>query len=117
MHQTVTQIVNDRKDQIRHLLSSYSFNRPIDLLRRHSQRVDELDRAMAAGMSHRVALMKSHTDALGHRIRALDPQLTLKRGYTIVSRNDTIISSRATLQTDDAIEIRFHDGTVRSTVS
>lgn len=117
MHQTVTQMVSDRKDQIRHLLSSYSFNKPIDLLRQHTQRVDELDRSMAASVAHRVALVRSHADALHHRIKALDPQLTLKRGYAIVSRNDAIVSSATMLHANDAIDIRFHDGNVSSTVS
>jgi len=117
MHQTVTQMVIDRKGQIRHLLSSYSFNKPIDLLRQHSQRVDELDRSMAAGVAHRVALVRAHADALRYRIKALDPQLTLKRGYAIVSKNDAIVSSATMLHVNDAIDIRFHDGSVGSTVT
>ena len=117
MHEIVTQMVTDRKARIRHSLKSYSFNRPIDLLHRYTQRVDELDRSMASGLSHRLALMKSNTGALHHRINALDPQLTLKRGYAIVSKDDMIVSSRTSVATDDAITIRFHDGTIRSTVS
>lgn len=117
IYQSLTQIVDSRKEQIRHLLSSYSFNKPLDLLRRHSQRLDELDRTLAKSIGHNVALLKSRTDALDHRIRALDPQMTLKRGYAIVSRNDTIISSRALLHAEDAIDIRFHDGIARSIVS
>jgi exodeoxyribonuclease VII large subunit len=117
IHEAVTAMLNDRKEHVRNLLRSYSFNRPIDLLRQHSQRVDELDRGLSSAISHRLALLKSLSQALHHRIAALDPGLVLQRGYAIVYRGDEIVSAANRLHADDEIDIKFRDGTVSSKVT
>jgi exodeoxyribonuclease VII large subunit len=116
IHEDTLSMLNVRRDRIQNLLRSYSFNRPIDLLRQFSQRVDELERAITSGVAHHFAMLKAHCDSLSFRISALDPQLTLRRGYAIVSRNSSIIASSTALHSDDDIDIQFHDGVVRSTV-
>jgi exodeoxyribonuclease VII large subunit len=116
IHEAVIAMLNDRKEHVRNLLRSYSFNRPIDLLRQHSQRVDELDRGLSSAISHRLALLKSSSQALHHRMAALDPALVLQRGYAIVYRGDKIISAANRLHTNDEIDIKFRDGTVSSKV-
>jgi exodeoxyribonuclease VII large subunit len=116
MHDEVGQIVRGHREQVQHIVQSYAFNRPVDLLRQFNQRVDELDRAMASSASHLFALLKARCTSLGQRMSALDPQLTLKRGYVLVSKDGVTVSSAARLQTNDAIALRFHDGTVQSTV-
>jgi exodeoxyribonuclease VII large subunit len=116
MHDEVGQIVRGHREQVQHIVQSYAFNRPVDLLRQFNQRVDELDRAMASSVSHLFALLKARCTSLGQRMSALDPQLTLKRGYVLVSKDGVTVSSAARLQTNDAIALRFHDGTVQSTV-
>jgi exodeoxyribonuclease VII large subunit len=117
IHEAVIAMLNDRKEHVRNLLRSYSFNRPIDLLRQHSQRVDELDRGLSSAISHRLALLKSSSQALHHRITALDPGLVLQRGYAIVYRGDEIVSAANRLHVNDEIDIKFRDGTVSSKVT
>jgi exodeoxyribonuclease VII large subunit len=117
IQESMLQMLSFHKGNIRHLIRSYSFNKPVDLLRQFSQRLDEIDRGMAASIAHRFALVQSNTNALHHRLVALDPQLTLKRGYTIVHKDQKIIDSSTVLHAEDVIDIKFHDGEVRSTVS
>jgi len=116
IHEDMLTALSVRRDRIQNLLHSYSFNKPIDLLRQFSQRIDELDRALTSGAAHLFALRKTRCESLMHRIATLDRRLTLKRGYTIVTRNAATITSSAALHRDDDIEIQFHDGFVRSTV-
>lgn len=116
MHNQLLTMVRYRKENIQHLLRSHAFNKPLDLLRNNSQRIDELERGMASVINHRIALTRSGVDALRHRIHALDPGLTLKRGYAMVLKGDRIIGSSALLKADDLIQTRFHDGTVESIV-
>jgi exodeoxyribonuclease VII large subunit len=117
LNDRLLEMLRYRKENILHLLKSYSFNKPIDLLRQFSQRVDELDRRMAGHMEHRLALIKASTDSIHRRALALDPNLVLKRGYTIVYKDERIVGSSKPLNPQDAIDIKFHDGVVRSTVS
>lgn len=116
MHESLTTMLNHRKEHVRHLLHTYSFNKPIDLLRQHSQRVDEFDRGLTSAVSHRLALLKASSASLDRRIAALDPNMVLKRGYTMVYREGEVVSSSARLRPSDEIQIKFKDGTLPSKI-
>jgi exodeoxyribonuclease VII large subunit len=117
LHDRMLEMLRYRKENISHLLKSYSFNKPLDLLRQFSQRVDELERGMAAGIGHRFAMIKAAGESLHRRIQALHPDLVLKRGYAIVYKDEKIVGSCKILDPRDVIDVKFHDGIVRSTVS
>lgn len=116
LNQRIDDIVKDRYRQVHHLVRSHAFNKPIDLLRQRSQRVDELDRRLSSALTHRLRLLKSSSESLHHRISALDPKLVLRRGYTMIHRGDQLVGSAVLLNADDEINIEFYDGTVRSKV-
>ncbi len=109
--------LNRHKVTIAHLLKSYSFNRPIDLLQQRSQRFDELARSLSLSGSHKFAMTSARAQSLQKRLAALDPRLALKRGYAIVYREGRIVMSKVEVQPQDPVEIRFHDGTVQSIIS
>ncbi len=117
MHENVHELVHSRKERIRHLLHSYSFNRPLDLLRQYSQRVDELERSMTAAMAHRFSILKARSESLRHQLIALDPTSVLRRGYAIVRKEGRVVASRHALKPADEISITFHDGSISSRVS
>jgi exodeoxyribonuclease VII large subunit len=114
--QAVLGIVSKQRERIHNLLSSYAFNRPVDLLRQHSQRVDEVLRALHRVAGHAFALTTARQGSLDQRLRALDPRLALKRGYAIVRKKGSIVSSVGQVHARDAIEVEFQDGIVRSTI-
>jgi len=116
MHESIENRLKEQSTAIRHLLTSYAMSRPVDLHRQLSQRLDELQKTMSVAADHRVALTSAAVDSLTHRITALDPHRTLKRGYAIVRKENRIIGSRAPLRARDTIEVEFHDGKVQSTV-
>jgi exodeoxyribonuclease VII large subunit len=116
MRDNVASIVRDRRRRILHLLESYAFNRPIDLFRQQSQRFDEITRVLQSSTEHLFALTRSRTTALQQRIASLNPRQVLKRGYAMVVREGSIISSSGVLHPDDLIDVEFHDGSVRSRV-
>jgi exodeoxyribonuclease VII large subunit len=112
----VRDIVRTQKNRVHNLLNSYAFNRPIDLLRQQSQRVDELERALVRNAGHGFALTAARHEAVAGRLASLDPGLALRRGYAIVRREGVIVSSRAVLRANDEAEIEFRDGSVRTTI-
>ena len=117
LNDRMLEMVRNRKESILSLLKSYSFNKPIDLLRQFSQQVDDLDRGLRTRVEHKFALLKASTESLRSRALALDPNLVLKRGYTIIYKDARFIVSSKSLESDDVIDIKFHDGVVRSIVS
>jgi exodeoxyribonuclease VII large subunit len=115
------QIISDKitteRDTIHSLLQSYAFNRPIDLLRQHSQKLDEQRRVLTRILSHTFSLNQQRLHALEQRIASLNPDTILKRGYTMVMKGGRIIGSAAMLDDDDAIAVRFHDGNIPAVVT
>jgi exodeoxyribonuclease VII large subunit len=114
--QAVVDIVSNQKERIHNLLNSYAFNRPVDILRQHSQHVDEVLRALHRVAGHAFALTSTRQRSLDQRLMALDPRLALKRGYAIVRKDGSIVNSARQLHGRDAIDVEFQDGTVRSTI-
>jgi exodeoxyribonuclease VII large subunit len=114
--EAVLDTVSRQREHIRYLLSSYAFNRPIDLFRQHSQHLDENQRMLHRNMASYFSAREERARSLGLRLRALDPRLVLKRGFVIVRRDDAIIGSRGELHARDSVEMEFHDGRIRSTI-
>jgi exodeoxyribonuclease VII large subunit len=98
------------------LVTSYSFNRPKDLVREYSQRVDELDRSLGISFAHGVQRVQQKYFSLWQQLQALNPGGVLKRGYAIVRKDGRIISRSDSLNQGDRAEVQFHDGTVGVTV-
>ena len=105
------------KDKVQSLLRSYSLNRPLDMIRERSQTVDELDRRLRQMLEHRMGLLRQRTESLAKRTESVDPKLTLKRGFSIVYRDEKIIPAASLLSGNESISIRFHDGTAESIVT
>ena len=116
MADSFTRTIANRREQIRRLLESYSFNRPVDLLQQYSQRIDEVQRALRVGAVHMVQLTRASYNGLRQRMDALDPRLVLNRGYAIVRKEEHIVSSGKSLKSRELVEIEFHDGRIHSRV-
>jgi exodeoxyribonuclease VII large subunit len=116
MQGSVTSTLQHRRTHVGHLLKSYAFNRPFDLLHRYSQQVDELGRSLATAAFHGFTLTSARVRSLEERLRALSPALVLKRGYAIVRKEGAIVRSARSLQRHDDLTLEFDDGKIRSTV-
>lgn len=109
---SVRDMVSDARVRIESLLSSYSFNRPRDILRQYTQRVDELERSLLITARHMFDRVQQRHLSLLQRLESLSPRSVLARGYAIVHRDGGVISRSAELSTGDRTTVEFHDGTV-----
>lgn len=109
---SVRDMVSDAQVRIESLLSSYSFNRPRDILRQYTQRVDELERSLLITARHMFDRVQQRHLSLLQRLESLSPRSVLARGYAIVHRDGGVISRSAELSTGDRTTVEFHDGTV-----
>ena len=116
MRDAVENQVSGIREQVGSLITSYSFNRPRDLVREFSQSVDDLDRSLGISFHHIVRLVEQQFDSLRHQLQSLNPQGVLKRGYTLVKRNGKIVSSVRFIHQGDEADIQFYDGSIGVTV-
>ncbi len=116
LSESTSRMLDSHRRHISYLLKSYSFNKPHDLFRQLSQRCDELSRSLHAIPMRTLEGLGSKCLHLHRRLTTLDPELTLKRGYAIVSRQGQLVSSKTSTNRNDELAIRFHDGTVHTKV-
>ena len=100
------------REQTASLVTSYSFNRPKDLVREFSQRVDELERSLGISFAHAARIVHQKYNSLQRQLQALNPGGVLKRGYAIVRKEGRIVSNAGLLGYGDEADIQFHVGTV-----
>jgi exodeoxyribonuclease VII large subunit len=100
------------REQTGSLVTSYSFNRPKDLIREFSQHVDELERSLEISFAHMTWKLHQKYISLRQQLQALNPGGVLKRGYAIVRKKGRIVSSANLLGYGDEADIQFHDGTI-----
>ncbi len=106
----------ERRERIAHLLTSYGFTRPADLLRQYVQRIDDLQQNLSLAVAHQRTLTESRHRAIVQRLAALDPRLPLERGFALVRRDGELIGRSAQLHSGEKVEMEFKDGIARSTI-
>jgi exodeoxyribonuclease VII large subunit len=116
MRQSVEELTTSLRDRIQNLLSSYSFNKPRDLIRQSAQHVDELERNLHLAISHLQTITDGQHRALSQRLNALSPEGVLHRGYTIVRKDGKVVTTSTGLREGDRTSIQFHDGDVTTRV-
>lgn len=102
--------ITEKRKAIQHIIESYSFNRPLDLVRQKSQQLDEVDRRLSTSMHHYYKHIKQRTSTLQHRIQSLNPKQILKRGYAIVKQKGKIVSLVQSMELHSSAEIEMYDG-------
>ncbi len=100
------------REQVGSLVTSYSFNRPRDMVREYSQSVDELDHNLGVSFTHIAQVFRQRYNSLRYQLQALNPHGVLKRGYAIVRKGRRIVSTARSLHSGDEAALQFHDGNV-----
>ncbi|MBI4978257.1 MAG: exodeoxyribonuclease VII large subunit [Spirochaetes bacterium] len=79
--------------------------------------LDHLSTALSRGMERAIVRAREHRSMLVGKLELLNPLGVLKRGYAIASQNGTILKSVADVDRNTSVDIRLHDGTIRTTPS
>jgi len=111
LHDTVSAQVDGHRQRILALTRSYRFHKPVERLRQHQQRLDEMTARLHRIIRHRLDGERRRVDALERRLDVLDPRRPLLRGYVRVERNGAPVHEAAHLQKNDQIVLHFQDGT------
>jgi exodeoxyribonuclease VII large subunit len=98
------------RQELGYLLRSRGLARPLDLVRSHQQRVDDLTHRSGLGL--RAALLRAaeRLNILEAKLHALSPLGVLDRGFAIIERDGSPVTRAAGLAAGDAVRIRMADG-------
>ena len=81
-----------------------------------STQLSTLNTQLATLSQRRLQREQHRLDMLAQRVQSLDPNLLLRRGYSITLKDGRAVRSAANLQPGDIIETRLAEGRVRSKV-
>ena len=80
------------------------------------QHLSTIEQRLPLILAQRITAERHRIELIEEKTRALDPQLLLKRGYSITTHNGKVIHSPAELQQGDRIETRLEQGTIQSII-
>lgn len=114
----VRKSIEDRRRELRRIVGSYGFRRPLDRIREGVQRVDELRHSIDLQWT---AFVARNREAIRHneeRLRSLDPHGILKRGFCICSKEPEgrIVISSSQLRKGDGVSLTFWEGSASASV-
>ncbi len=85
--------------------------------RRARRRLDRASAGLSVAGSHEIRHAQRHLDAIATRVRALDPALILRRGWSLTRRDDgRLVRSVQDVSPGDGIVTHLLDGTLDSTI-
>ncbi len=110
MREALLRRITERRQWIAHRTRSHAFNRPLDRLQEHRQRLDDLLARLHRCPPRLTGQRRRHVEALAARLALLDPHRPLRQGYALVRRDAKAVSSAHALHAGDAVTLHFHDG-------
>ncbi|MCY4625329.1 MAG: exodeoxyribonuclease VII large subunit [Chloroflexi bacterium] len=110
LYQGVQQELALRMADVRDCLSVIERRVPDTASRR--QQVDDLLAGLVMRLENSLAMHRQRTTGLDQRLSALDPAGVLRRGYAVVSREDTgeTLLDAADVAAGDVVRVRLHRG-------
>ncbi|MBO5593440.1 MAG: exodeoxyribonuclease VII large subunit [Prevotella sp.] len=84
---------------------------------RHEARLDTYYQRITHQVERRLTSERHKLELVDEKLRALDPALLLKRGYSITLKDGKAVRDAQALQKGDEIETRLANGTIHSTVN
>lgn len=109
LQKQVRQQIREARHRIDALVSSRAFHTPVRRLEQHQQHLDALVNRLGRSGTQITDEARNKLERLQSRLKAVDPEQPLRRGYAYPTRNGTPISSAETLQTGDHLRLHFHD--------
>lgn len=100
-------------ERLNRLLTYYS---PIQRIKEGSNMTALLTERLTRATHNELRIYKDQFGSVVRTLKALNPLEVMERGFSIVYKNDKVVSSAAAFQKGDPIDIRMPDGTLRAEV-
>ena len=134
----ITNIINIRKEKLKKLSESFVLKNPITMYQIKEEKFDNLFDRLISSYKNLISVNANKIELLNNKLinninnkynndknnflkilsklEVLNPLLTIKRGYSVVRKNNKVISSTKDLKKNDQVEIELTDGKVNMEV-
>jgi exodeoxyribonuclease VII large subunit len=112
LNRTVTILLNNTRTALANYTKRIFLNRPLELLRQRSQRVDDLEAQISRAVVNRLQVSRITLDNMRKTLEVLNPRAILERGFSIVYNlpDRNVIKSVSQVSTGSEILIEVRDG-------
>jgi exodeoxyribonuclease VII large subunit len=110
LHEQTVSLVRTHRQRVESLANSRALHRPIHQLAQHRQALDHLIGRLTRAGAHVIERHKTRLGRLHDRLRGVDPEGPLRRGYALVDRAGRPVRRADPLHPNDAIVLHFQDG-------
>jgi exodeoxyribonuclease VII large subunit len=97
-------------------LTSILLYKPTQLLSLQEKRIQQLGKLLTTSVKTNMQSSNAQMSSLSDKLRLLDPQNILKRGYSITSHKGKMILNSSKLKVDDVVETQTYEGSFTSKV-
>ena len=105
---TIYEIKGQKYDNlIERLINSYK-----NIIKNNSNKIELLDNKLVNSIQNKVTFDKNRFSKILSKLEVLNPLLTIKRGYSVVRKDNKVISSTKDLKKKDNLELELKDGKV-----
>ncbi|MFK7949840.1 MAG: exodeoxyribonuclease VII large subunit [Saprospiraceae bacterium] len=101
-------LLEQKEQQIKYTAKTQLFNA--------ERMLEYIENELPKVVKNRLRSAGSHLDLLEKTVHLLSPEMALKRGFTITTKNGKIVKSKSELSESDVIETHFKDGKVKSKI-
>lgn len=114
--QAISYIVKTHKYSLKQILSTTIFKRPFDRIYSYYREMDHLTYKLNAIISKKITSKRKELEITESRITVLSPESTLKRGYSLIMKDNKIVKSFSDVEIDDNINVILHKGKLNAQV-
>jgi exodeoxyribonuclease VII large subunit len=109
LRERVVRRIREGRQRVDALVSSRAFHAPLRRLEQYRQRLDGLVDRLERGGERVLERAETRLDRLQSRLRAVDPEQPLRRGYAYPTRDGAPVPAAAALGPGDRLRLHFHD--------
>jgi exodeoxyribonuclease VII large subunit len=113
-------IIKDQLSRLRldvlNVQNSYSFRRPKDILQRYILHIEEITQRIYLAIKNSTEKSRVVLENYKNQLQSLNPDNVLNRGYSMVFKNNKLVSSVDLIEIDDKLMVKLKDGNINSQV-
>lgn len=109
--------LNSLKYLLDNISNNYYFKRPLDLINENKIKLDDINNSLESSVEKKLFNLGRCLDSSEKLLKNISPEQTLKRGFTMIIKEERLISRKNKIKKDDNIEIRFYDGERKAIVN
>jgi exodeoxyribonuclease VII large subunit len=104
------------RSEIINIQRSYSFRRPKDILQNDILQIEDITNRIILAIKNKTEKEKVILENFKNQLQSLNPYHVLNRGYSMVFKDEKLISSVDLIDVDDKLSVKLKDGKISSQV-